>query len=309
MNVLVSWLDGWMLGSIVGWMCDPLAWFRCSSVFLLSCYWLVGWIDGWMHACMHGCMDGIEWMHGWNRKSKSNRLLLNPSYSKTDFLWCATHRRCNQLSTVLLEVCGVRMPPTGTVRDLGILLEADMQMTCHVRRLVSRCSRQLRLIKSCIRSLPFEAAETAVACFVIPQVDRCNSLLVGAPKCLLDRLQSVLKSAARLVCNRRKYDHVTPLLHDCLHWLPVQYRIDYKLALLVYKSLHGAAPDYLKSYCIGVSTSRAGARLRSEVKGDLKVRKSKTCFGDCAFSVAGLRCRNNIPTSIRSASTLESFKS
>src|SRR6218665_3432709 len=94
--------------------------------------------------------------------------------------------------------------------------------------------------------------------------------------------------------------------------MQVQYRIDYKLALLVYKSLHGAAPDYLKSYvgyCVGVSTSRAGARLRSEVKGDLKVRISKTCFGDRAFSVARPRCWNNIPTSIRSASTLDSFKS
>ena len=69
------------------------------------------------------------------------------------------------------------------------------------------------------------------------------------------------------------------------------------------------APDYLKSYCVGLSTSRAGARLRSEMKGDLKVRKSKTCFGDRAFSVAGPRRWNNIPTFIRSASTLESFKS
>jgi len=129
-------------------------------------------------------------------------------------LWCATHRRCNQLSTIPLEVCGVRVPPTGTVRDLGILLEANMQMTGHVRQLVSRCFRQLRLIKSCIRSLPFEAAKTVVACFVITQVDRCNSLLAGTPKCLLDRLQSVLNSAAKLVCNRRKYDHVTPLLRD-----------------------------------------------------------------------------------------------
>src|SRR6218665_3042130 len=69
----------------------------------------------------------IDELAGW---MKSNRLLQNPS--KTDFLWCATHRRCNRLSTVPLEVCGVRVPPTGTVRDLGILLEADMQMTGHV---------------------------------------------------------------------------------------------------------------------------------------------------------------------------------
>src|SRR6218665_4102273 len=87
------------------------------------------------------------------------------------------------------------------------------------------------------------SAKTAVACFIITQVDRCNSLLACAPKFLLDRLQSALNSAARLVCNHRKFDHVKPLLSDLLHWLQVQYRIDYKLALLVYKS-NGAAAEY-----------------------------------------------------------------
>src|SRR6218665_3256804 len=53
-----------------------------------------------------------------------------------------------------------------------------------------------------------------------------------------------------------KYDHVTPLLRDVLHWLPVPFRIEYKLCLLVFLSLHGAAPVYLRDYCIG--TPRLG---------------------------------------------------
>src|SRR6218665_3072570 len=92
---------------------------------------------------------------------KSNRLLLNPS--KADFLWCTMHQHSNQPNIVPLEVCKVRVQPAaGTVRDLGILLEADLQMTGHVRQLVSRCFRHLQLIKSCIRSLPFEAAKTTI---------------------------------------------------------------------------------------------------------------------------------------------------
>src|SRR6218665_1928465 len=59
-----------------------------------------------------------------------------------------------------------------------------------------------------------------------------------APACLLDGLQSVLNAEARLICNRRKYDHVTPVLRDVLHWLPVPFRIEYKLCLLVFLSLH-----------------------------------------------------------------------
>ena len=79
----------------------------------------------------------------------------------------------------------------------------------------------------------------AVAPYVTSQVDRCNGLLVGVPKYLLDCLQSVLNAGTRLLCNCRKYNQVTPPLHDVLHWLPVPLRIEYKVCLLVYKSLHG----------------------------------------------------------------------
>ncbi len=39
-------------------------------------------------------------------------------------------------------------------------------------------------------------------------------------------------------------NHVTTLLRS-LHWLPVQYRIEYKILLFVYKSLNNLAPFYL----------------------------------------------------------------
>src|SRR6218665_916290 len=101
------------------------------------------------------------------------------------------------------------------------MLQSDLSMKVHVARTVNRCFRQLRLLKGCIKSLPFEAVRAVVAAFVTSrQVDCYNSLLVGAPKYLLDCLKAVLNAAARLLCNRRKYDHVTPLLRDVLHWLP-----------------------------------------------------------------------------------------
>jgi Reverse transcriptase (RNA-dependent DNA polymerase) len=246
---------------------------------------------------------GIERIADWMR---SNRLRLNPE--KTDFLWCATSRRCVNLDTSALSICGAMIAPSSFVRDLGVLLESDLSMRRHVAWTVGCCFRQLRLIRSCIKSLPFEAAKSAVAAFVTCKVDGCNSLLAGAPQCLLDGLQSVLNAAARLLCNRRKYDHVTPLLRDVLHWLPVPQRIEYKLCLLVFKSLRGMAPDYLHEYCAMTHSSASGLQLRSLAKTDLRVRMMKTCFGDRAFSAAGPRCWNGLPAAIRSADSVDSFK-
>ena len=66
----------------------------------------------------------------------------------------------------------------------------------------------------------------------------------------LDRLQSVISAAARLVCSARKYEHITPLIRD-LHWLPVHKRIEFKRAVLVFRCLHGTAPGERAVSCGG----------------------------------------------------------
>src|SRR6218665_970506 len=115
-------------------------------------------------------------------------------------------------------------------------------------------------------------------------------------------------SSMPLLCNGRKYDHVTPILRDVLHWLPVLLRVEFKICLLVYKSLHGAAPGYLRDYCKETHSSASGLRLRSTDKCDLLVRRMKTRFGDRAFSAAGPRCWNKLPTALRAAKSIDSFK-
>ena len=74
-----------------------------------------------------------------------------------------------------------------------------------------------------------------------------NAVSLDCLDCLIfkiNQLQRVQNSCARLVCNALKYCHITPLLID-LHWLPVRFRIDFKMLLITYKILNGLAPLYL----------------------------------------------------------------
>src|SRR6218665_3036690 len=84
-------------------------------------------------------------------------------------------------------------------------------------------------------------------------------------------------------------------------------RVEFKICLLVYKLLHGAAPGYLRDYCKETHSSASGLRLRSTDKCDLLVRCVKTRFGDRAFSAAGPRCWNNLPAALRAADSIDSF--
>ena len=66
------------------------------------------------------------------------------------------------------------------------------------------------------------AAKTkAVHAFDTSRIDYCNSLY-------RNKLQRVQNMCARLICNENKYCLITPLLAD-LHWLPVKFRIEFKI--------------------------------------------------------------------------------
>ena len=57
-----------------------------------------------------------------------------------------------------------------------------------------------------------------------------NSLLYGLPYLLLDKLQRAHNAAARVMVKVSRYNHVTQIL-ESLHWLPVRYRIQYKIII------------------------------------------------------------------------------
>ena len=93
----------------------------------------------------------------------------------------------------------------------------------------------------------------------------CNAVYAGAPKTVTDKLQRVLNAAVRVVSDTWKFDRgLTSLdLHDELHWLDVSERVSYKLGVMMYRCLHGQAPQYLADHLITSSNVASRLRLRS----------------------------------------------
>ncbi len=139
--------------------------------------------------------------------------------------------------------------------------------------------------------LSFPVAERLINTFVFTWIDYCNALLAGASKATLNKLQVVQNSAARIITRTRMRDHITPVL-ESLHWLPVSFRVDFKILMLTYKALHGLAPQYSSE--TGLLTVPL-TRLRS--------------MGDRAFSSLAPKLWNSLPIEIRQAKTISTFKS
>ena len=117
--------------------------------------------------------------------------------------------------------------------------------------------------------MPQDAMRTLLQSFVVNRLDYCNSLLFGLPACDIRRLQSVQNTAAHLFGGLVRHDHVTPVLRDKLHWLPITKRNDFKVAVMVFKCINGHAPSYLNDMCMPVALIHT--RSRVAVRGDLVV--------------------------------------
>jgi len=102
-------------------------------------------------------------------------------------------------------------------------------------------------------------------------------------------------AAARLLTNTLGRDHITPVLRQ-LYWLPVQRRMEFKIACLVHQSLASTAPTYL-SADIHLD-SEHGRHLLSSSYGSLAVARTRTTFGDRSFTVAGPRLWNTLPATL-----------
>ena len=129
------------------------------------------------------------------------------------------------------------------VRNLGAMFDSQLIMAPHVKSIVKKSSFHLRNIGKARRVtvLTEDATKTVMQSLVMSRLDYCNALLIGIQQDLIAKLQRLQNSAARIVSRTRKYEHITPVLIK-LHWLPIKFLIQFKVILLVYKSLKGLAP-------------------------------------------------------------------
>ena len=149
-----------------------------------------------------------------------------------------------------------------------------------------------------------DAMKKLVSAFVLSRIDYCNSLFAGLSNDKITKLQHIQNNAARLVLKQPKRHHINPVFKD-VHWLPIKARIDYKVALLCFKSLNNNAPAYIKDLIVPYTPARMLRLSSSNLLSKPRVSSKK--YVERSFTFSGPQIWNSLPENVRSEKGLEKF--
>ena len=222
---------------------------------------------------------------------KSESLLINPKKFEIE----ANH----------VKVGDVLVKFSESAKNLGFHLDNKIAMNVHITNISKAIYLEIRKLKHISKFVDESSLKTLASSYILSRFDYCNALFKGMPKYQFEKLQKLQNFAAKVILRKSMYDHVTPCLIE-LHWLPINFRVDYKIALLAFKCLNGLAPKYL-SDLIEVYVPPRALRSSSSIFFKSKVTKFKT-LGDKSFSSSAPTVWNTLPVSLRNETSIEIFK-
>jgi hypothetical protein len=190
------------------------------------------------------------------------------------------------------------------VRNLGVIIDSDLNFDNHMRAVTRTSFYHLKNIAKLRDLMSQSDLEKLVHAFISSRLDYCNGLFTGLPKKTIKQLQLVQNAAARVLTKTRKREHITPILKS-LHWLPVYFRIHFKVLLLVFKALHGMGPTYISDMFTFYIPLRPLRPQKSQV---LCIPYTRTKQGEAAFSYYAVQIWNKLPDHVKNAPTIANFK-
>ena len=172
--------------------------------------------------------------------------------------------------------------------DGGLNFRKHISLVCH------SCYYHIRDLLHLRRCLTSEVSKTIATALVSSKLDYCNCLLYNVTNWELNRLQGVQNCLAWVVTRSSRFSRTTPLLKS-LHWLPVCFRIKFKICLVTYNN----QLIYLKEM---LEPPRRTRDLRSSDQNVLFVPRIKK------GEVAAPKLWNQLPDEIKTTKTVHFFR-
>ena len=224
-----------------------------------------------------------------------NGLCLNPS--KSECILLGSNQRLKHLTPLkYLHVADSEIALSSSIKTLGVTIDSTLSFDKHINSVSKSCNFHIKALRHIRPALTLESAKTVACSIVQSRLDYANSILYGVSKSNLVKLQRIQNSLSRVVLGAGSSQMSSTHRLNTLHWLPIEFRIQFKLAFLTSKILRTEQPAYL--HCL-LHTHEPIRHLRSSNHNLLTIPRTKTKIGSRGFRYCAPKIWNNLPDNLR----------
>ena len=237
----------------------------------------------------------INWMN-------LNKLKLN--CTKTVGMLLGTRHMLTKKNTLSLKINNTILESVHNVKYLGCFIDQELKWNIHIENMCSKIGKMigyLRRIKYFVNESILKMIYTSI---ILPHFDYADVVWQSASKKYLESLQKLQNRAGRVILNINPYSHVsTSHIHDILEWDKLDVRQKNHMHIMMFKIINDLAPEYLKQLIMYKPNSHY---LRNSSHLSLPKPRTDRCKQTFYYRAASLY--NTLPYDVRSASTIQSFK-
>lgn len=203
-----------------------------------------------------------------------------------------------------LTLLGKELLPVDCAKDLGVMLDSNLTYRDHVESTVASCMSRLGQINRVKHAFNKDTLTILINPLVFGTLYYCSNVWCNTTKNNLKRIQAVQSFAGRILCNKRKYDHITLILIQ-LHWIPMRQQLYYCNAVLAFKCMTGCVPEALTSLFVQRSKISTLSTRNSQ---KLQIPLCKTATGQRSFHYRTVSLWNGLDTELKLAANIDMFK-
>jgi hypothetical protein len=241
-----------------------------------------------------------------NEWVEANSLALNSN--KTKMLVISTPRRINSISTIDILFNGIIIEQCDTLKCLGLTIDSTLSWDTHINKIAKVCYYRLNSLYKIRQFIPNKYKLLLANALVLSLVSYMSTLWSSASKSNVNTMEKVIRSLARFISGKQKYDSVAPIICNDLKWLfPNEIGI-FNILCIMYKLSNVVPIEYFKNYFVlrsathsySTSLCTSGALAFNYVP--------QTRYGLATFHYRAIELWNNLPSNIKQCTSTYMFK-
>ena len=229
---------------------------------------------------------------------ENNKMIVHPQKTKSMVI---ASRQKHQRAPLVLDL-HLGLDPIEQVKShrvLGITIDSEMRWNTHINNVNKIVSRNLYLLSKLKHYIDANSMKMFFYAHCLSHINYASTVWSGAGDVHLKKLNSLHRRAAKIIVPSPFLSTSEKLLSANI--LPLKQQFELNIALLVYKTRYELAPQYLARLL-----SRADSRYESN---NYILPRTRIDLYKTSFAFSGASVWNSLPVSVRSCTSLLSFKS